>query len=141
MTRETEERVVVLQLDDELLARLRPFMEGLDVTVTPHCEWVYQAVREQGQFVGYKPLEQRKQRLRMRREVYDALITRVNGALDYKVRWQPNEYEPDGFVEQVCPLEVTNGNREWQGCQTCGARLFANRMEVRCACGQQVVLT
>jgi hypothetical protein len=76
----------------------------------------------------------------MRREVYDRLITRVNSALDYDVRWLPNEYEPDGFVERVCPLEVTNGNRERQGCPTCGARLFANRMEVRCACGQQVVL-
>jgi hypothetical protein len=55
----------------------------------------------------------------------------VNGALDYDLRWQPNEHESDGFVERVCPLQLTNGNREQQGCPTCGARLFPNRTEVR----------
>jgi hypothetical protein len=57
MMSETEECVVILQLDDELLARLRPFLKGLDITITLHREWVYQALSEQGQFVGYKPLE------------------------------------------------------------------------------------
>jgi hypothetical protein len=141
MISETEECVVVLQLDDELLARLRPFMAGLDITITPHREWIYQAVCEQGQFVGYKQVEQWKRRLTMRREVYDRLITRVGGALDYDVRWQPNEYEPDGFIERVCPLEVTNGNHNQSPCPTCGARLVANRREVNCVCGKMVVLT
>jgi hypothetical protein len=140
MISETETQVVVLQLDDELLARLRPFLKGLDITITPHREWVYQALSEQGQFVGYSQVEQRKRRLTMRREVYDRLIEQLNGALDYDVRWQPNEYEPDGFVERVCPLEVTNGNHNQAPCPTCGVRLLANRAEVRCACGQQVVL-
>ena len=45
----------------------------------------------------------------MRSEVYEALAERVGSALDYDVRWQPNEYEPDGFVERVRPLELTNG--------------------------------
>jgi hypothetical protein len=43
-----------------IAARLRPFMEGFDITVTLHREWVYRAVCVQGQFVGYRPLEQWK---------------------------------------------------------------------------------
>jgi hypothetical protein len=46
---------------------------------------------------------QYKQRLTIRGDIYDVLIARVNGALDYDVRWRPNEYEPDGYVEQVQP--------------------------------------
>jgi hypothetical protein len=33
----------------------------------------------------------------LRRDIYDALIS-----------WQPNEYEPDGFVERARPLELAN---------------------------------
>jgi hypothetical protein len=43
----------------------------------------------------------------LRAEVYEALAERVGDALDYDVRWQPNEYEPDGFVERVRPLEFS----------------------------------
>jgi hypothetical protein len=80
-------------------------------------------IREAGAAHGWAPLPQRlgyvpkrahrspiairyrrtEQLLSIGGEVYDALTERVNGALDYDVRWQPNEYEPDGFVEQVRP--------------------------------------
>jgi hypothetical protein len=140
MITETQTRVIVLQLTDELLAQLRPFMDGLDITATPHSEWANVEVYEQGQFAGYAKVEQYKQRLTMRGAVYDALIARVNGALDYDVRWQPNEYEPDGFVERVRPLQLTNSSHTQEGCPTCGARVFANRTEVVCACGRMVAL-
>ncbi len=76
----------------------------------------------------------------MRGEVYDALIARVHGALDYDVRWQPNEYEPDGFVERVRPLELMGGILAPAGCPQCGTQILANRAEVACACGQAVSL-
>ena len=101
MTTETQTRVIVLQLTDELLAQLQPYMEGLDITASTHSEWAYQEVYEHGQFAGYEQVEHRRQRLTMSGEVYDALIERVGGALDYDRRWQPNEYEPDGFVERI----------------------------------------
>jgi len=141
MITEQATRVIVLQLTDELLTQLQPFMAELDITTTPHREWVYQEVYAQGHFAGYEPVEQRRQQLTMRGEVYDALTERVNGALDYDVRWQPNEYEPDGFIERFRPLELTNGNHAQAGCPTCGARVFANRTEVVCACGQAVSLS
>src|SRR5262249_2553084 len=109
MITETQTRIIVLQLTDELLAQLGLYMEGLDVTITLHSELAYQEIYEQGQFTGYEKVEHCRQRLTMCGEVYDALVERVNGALDYEVRWQPNEYEPDGFVERVRPLELTNG--------------------------------
>jgi hypothetical protein len=132
--------IIVLQLTDELLAQLRPFMEGLDMTTTLHSEWANVEVYEQVQFAGYEKVEQYRQRLTMRGEVYDALIARVNGVLDHDVRWQPNEYEPDGFVERVRALELTNSNHAQEGCPTCGAQILANRTEVVCACGQAVSL-
>ena len=141
MITETQTRVIVLQLIDELLAQLQPYLEGLDITATPHSAWAYQEVYAHGQFAGYTKIEQRRQRLKLCGEVYDALIERVNGALDYDVRWQPNEYEPDGFIERVRPLQLTNGNYEQAGCPMCGARVFANRTEVVCACGQEIALT
>jgi hypothetical protein len=140
MITEQARRVIVLQLTDELLTQLRPFMAGLNITTTLHSEWAYQEVYEDGQFAGYAKVEQCKQRLTTRSDVYDALTSRVNGALDYDIRWQPNEYESDGFVERVRPLELTNGNHEQAGCPQCGARLLANRTEVVCACGQAVSL-
>ena len=76
---------------DEQLAQLQPFTTGLDITATV------------------------TQRLAMRAEVYDALAERVGDALDYDIRWQPNEYEPDSFVERVRPLELTNGMLAWAG--------------------------
>jgi hypothetical protein len=140
MITEQATHVIVLQLTDELIKELRPFMEGLDITLTLHSEWVYQEIYEHGLFAGYEKVDQYKQRLTMRGEIYDALIERVGGALDYDVRWQPNEYEPEGFVERVRPLELTNGNQEQAGCPQCGARLRANRTEVTCACGQALSL-
>ena len=85
MIAETQTTLIVLQLDNKLHAQLQPFLAGLDITATAtHC-------------------------LTMRSEVYEALIKRVGSALDYEIRWQPNEYEPDGFVERVCPLELNPG--------------------------------
>jgi len=80
------------------------------------------------------------QRLTMRGEVYETLAERVGSALDYDVRWQPNEYEPDGFVERVRPLELTSGLLVASGCPQCGAQILANRAEVVCLCGQVVWL-
>jgi hypothetical protein len=131
---------IVLQLTDELLAQLRPFMEELDITTTLHSEWANVEVYEHGQFALYAKVEQHRQRLTMRGEVYDALTRRVSGALDYDVRWQPNEYESEGFIERVRPLELIGRNQEQAGCLQCGARVFANRTEVVCACGQAVSL-
>jgi len=140
MTTEAQTRVIVLQLSDELLAQLQPFMAGLDITATMHSEWGYQELYEQGQFAGYEKVEYRRQRLTMRGEVYDALAVRVGDALDYDVRWQPNEYESEGFVERVRPLELTNGILAPAPCPQCGSQLLANRAEVMCACGQAVAL-
>ena len=140
MTTETQTRVIVLQLTDEILEQLRPYMEGLDITLTLHSEWAYQEIYLDGQFAFYEKVEHRRQRLTMRGEVYDALIAKVNGALDYDRRWQPNEYEPDGFVERVCPLELTNSSHTQEGCPTCGAQIRAFRTEVVCACGQALSL-
>ena len=74
----------------------------------------------------------------MRAEAYEALTERVGSTLDYDVRWQPNEYEPDGFVEHVRPLELTYGILVTSGCSQCGVQILANRAEVICACGQAV---
>ena len=54
----------------------------------------------------YARAEQHTQRLTMRDEVCDTLVVRVGDALDYDVRWQPDEHAPDGFVERVRPLEL-----------------------------------
>ncbi len=140
MISETQPHLIVLQLTDELLAQLQPFMAGLDITATSHSEWSYQEVYEHGHFAGYEKVEQYKQRLTMRGEVYDALAERVGSALDYDIRWQPNEYEPDGFVERVRPLELTNGTHTPAGCPHCGAYVLANRAEVVCVCGRAVAL-
>lgn len=140
MTTATQTRIIVLQLTDEVLAQLRPFMAGLDITPTTHHEWGYQEVYAQGWFAGYERIEYRRQRLTMCGEVYDALAARVGDTLDYEVRWQPNEYEPEGFVERVSPLALTNGIRTPVPCSHCGAQIFANRAEVVCACGQAVAL-
>jgi hypothetical protein len=115
-------------------------MAGLDIAATPHSEWTYQEVYAHGQFALYEKVEQYKQRLTMSGEVYEALAERVGGALDYGVRWQPNEYEPDGFVERVRPLELMGGILAPVGCPQCGARILANHAEVACACGQAVAL-
>jgi hypothetical protein len=122
MITETQTSIIVLHLTDQLLVQLQPFMAGLDITATTH------------------KIEHSTQRLIMRGEVYEALAERVGGALDYDVRWQPNEYEPDGFVERVRPLEITNGILVAAGCPQCGAQILANRAEVACACGQAVAL-
>ena len=36
MITETQTRIIVLQLTDELLTQLQPFMAGLDITATAH---------------------------------------------------------------------------------------------------------
>jgi hypothetical protein len=116
MITETQPYMVVLHLTDALLVQLQPFMAGLDITAIA------------------------TQRLTMRAEVYEALAERVGSALDYDVRWQPNEYEPDGFVERVRPLQLTNGVLMPADCPQCGVQLLANRAEIACACGQAVAL-
>ena len=80
------------------------------------------------------------QRLTMRADVYEALAARVGDALDYEIRWQPDEFEPAGFVERVRPLELSHGILVAASCPQCGAQLIANRAEVACACGQAVSL-
>jgi len=122
MITETQTRVIVLQLTDELLAQLQPFLAGLDITTTAH------------------KVEPSTQHLTMRGEIYAALAERVGSALDYDVRWQPNEYEPDGFVERVRPLELMGGILVSAGCPQCGAQLLGNRVEVACVCGQTIAL-
>jgi hypothetical protein len=112
--------IIVLQLTDELLARLRPFMAGLDITTTPHSQWAYQEVYEQSHFAGYETVKQYKQRLTMRREVYDTLIARVGDALDYDVRWQPMNTSRMVSSSEFCPLELTNSSHMQEGCPTCG---------------------
>lgn len=96
MITETPTTIIVLQLTEEQIAQLRPFMAGLDIAVGAQC-------------------------LRMRAEVYEALTARVGSALDYDIRWQPNEYEPDGFVERVRPLELIGGMHVPAGCSQCEA--------------------
>jgi len=73
-------------------------------------------------------------------EVYDAFVARVGSALDYDIRWQPNEYEPDGFVERVHPLELMGATHMPVECSQCGALLLDNRAALICACGQAVAL-
>ena len=116
MITETQPCIIILQLTDALLAQLQPFMDGLDITA---CT-----------------AEHTTQRLTMRSAVYELLAERVGGALDYEVRWQPNEYEPDGFIERVRPLELMGGILAPAGCPQCGAQILANRAAVACACGQ-----
>lgn len=111
MITETPTHMIVLQLSDELLAQLQPFLAGLDITVTSH---------------------HKAQCLTMRAEVYAALVERVGSALDYDVRWQPNEYEPEGFIERVRPLELMSGGLVASGCPQCGAQIFVNRAEIAC---------
>ena len=102
MITETQPHLVVLRLADELLAQLQPFMAGLDIAIlhnvghATHC-------------------------LMMCSEVYALLAERVGATLDYDVRWQPNEYELDGFVERVRPLELTNGLLVLADCPHCGS--------------------
>jgi hypothetical protein len=127
MITEAQTTIIVLHVPDELLAQLHPFMAGLQISVTRHIACGGQA-------------EQYELRLTMRAEVYEALVERVGSALDYAVRWQPNEYEPDGFVERVRPLELTNGILVASSCPQCGAQLLGNRAEVACACGQDIIL-
>lgn len=97
-------------------------MAGLEITTAPS-------------------IEPDMQRLSMSAEVYAALVGQVGSALDYDIRGQPNEYEPDGFVEHVRPLELTYGILVASGCSQCGAYLLTNRDNVACACGQAVTLT
>jgi len=128
MITETQTRVIVLQLTDALLAQLQPFMAGLDIIATaPRAGADQQVAQDQ-------------QHLSMRSEVYEILAERVGGALDYDVRWQPNEYEPDGFVERVRPLELMGGILVPADCPQCGTQILANRAEVACACGQMISL-
>jgi hypothetical protein len=127
MITETQTAIIVLQLSDGQLAQLHPFMAGLGISVTPHAA-------RGGQD------EQRHLRLTMRAEVYAALVERVGSTLDYDVRWQPNEYEPDGFVEHVRALQITNGILVASGCSRCGVQILANRAEVTCVCGQAITL-
>jgi hypothetical protein len=121
--------MIVLQLTEALLAQLQPFMVGLDITVSAHGQEAYQTAAHH------------QQRLSMSSKVYELLAERVGGALDYEVRWQPNEYEPDGFVERILPLELINDTHAPGECPQCGALLLANCAAVMCACGQAVPLT
>jgi hypothetical protein len=76
----------------------------------------------------------------MRSEVYETLAKRLGSALDYDIRGQPNEHEPDGFVERVRPLELTSGILVASGCSQCGVQILANNTEAACACRRVVSL-
>jgi hypothetical protein len=123
MITETQTCIIVLQLTDEQIVQLRPFRAGLDITATAHN------------------VEPSMQRLTLHGEVYATLVERVGSALDHDIRWQPNEYEPEGFVERMRPLELTNGILVPTDCSHCGAHLLTNRAEVSCACGHAVSLS
>src|SRR3712207_8616252 len=110
MIAETQTSIVILHLTDEVATQLQPFLAGLDITA---CT-----------------AEHTTQRLSMRGEVYAALVERVGSALDYDVRWQPNEYEPDGFVERVRPLQHTNGVLTPAECSQCGTDRKSNTSEL-----------
>jgi hypothetical protein len=127
MITETPTTIIVLQLTDELFAQLHPFMAGLGISVSPYAACSGQA--------------EQHLRLTMRAEVYETLAERVGEALDYDVRWQPNEYEPDGFVERVRPLQLTYGILITSNFPKCGVQLLANCAEVTCVCGQAVELS
>jgi hypothetical protein len=60
-------------------------------------------------------------------EVYVALVARVGGALDYEVRWQPNEHERDGYIKRVRPLELIHGVYTPADCSQYEALTPANR--------------
>jgi hypothetical protein len=122
MITETQPHLVVLYLSDILLAQLCPFLDGLDIIATSHAG------------------THATQHLTMRAEVYAVLAERVGSTLDYDIRWQPNEYEPDGFIERVRPLELISCILAPADCSQCEAQILANRAEIVCACGQVVSL-
>jgi hypothetical protein len=105
MITETQPHMIVLQLTEAFYAQLRPYLEGLDFTATPQSAWADQEFSAHTHDACYASVGQHTQQLRMRGEVYAALVARVGSALDYDIRWQPNEYESDGFVERIRPLE------------------------------------
>ena len=140
MITEPQPHMIVLQLTEALYAQLQPYLEGLDITIAPHSHLADQESSAQSHVACYASVEQGTQQLTMRGEVYDALTLRVGGALDYDARWLPNEYESEGFVEHLRPLELIGSSHAQEGCPTCGAQIRANRTEVVCACGQAVSL-
>ena len=140
MITELQPRVIVLQLTNALFAQLQPFLAGLDITATPQSAWADQEISAHSHVAPYANVEQSTQRLTLRGESDAALVERVSSALDYDVRWQPNEYAPDGFVERVRPLELTNGIVGSAGCPQCRTHFLANHAQIAWACGQTVVL-
>jgi hypothetical protein len=140
MITETQPHMIVLQLTDTLLAQLQPYLEELDITTTPHIESADRAISTYSHVACDASIGQHTQQLTMHGEVYAALVTRVGSALDYDIRWQPNEYEPDGFVERVHPLELTGTTHVPVDCSACGAPMLDNRAALICACGQAIPL-
>ena len=138
MITETQPHMIVLQLTDTLLAQLQPYLEELDTTTTPHIEPADRAISTYSHVACDASIGQHTQQLTMHGEVYAALVTRVGSALDYDIRWQPNEYEPDGFVERVRPLGLVKVTHAPADCSECEALLLANRGAVLCGCGQAV---
>jgi hypothetical protein len=136
MITEPQPHMIVLQLTNALLAQLRPFMTDLAISATPHSHLDDQEISAQSHVACDASVEQGTQQLTMRGEVYDALVARVGDALDYDVRWQPNEHEPDGFVERVRPLELMGGSDVPADCPQSGALLLDNRAAMMSACSQ-----
>jgi hypothetical protein len=133
MITEPQSHMIVLQLTATLLAQLQPYLEELDIITIPQSESA-----DRAQVACDTSIGQHTQQLTMHREVYAALVARVGSALDYDIRWQPNEYEPDGFVERVRPLELMGGTDVPADCPHCGALVRDNRAAVMSACGQAV---
>jgi hypothetical protein len=136
MITEPQPHMIVLQLTEALYAQLQPYLEGLDITIAPHSHLADQESSAHSHVACYASVEQGTQQLTMRGEVYAALVARVGSALDYDVRWQPNEHEPDGFVERVRPLELMGGTDVPAECPQSGALLLDNRAAVMSTCSQ-----
>jgi hypothetical protein len=124
MITEPQPHMVVLLLTDTLLAQIQPYLEELDITTLPQSESADRAISTHSHGACDASIGQHTQQLTMHGEVYAALVTRVGSALDYDIRWQPNEYEPDGFVERVRPLELMGGTHASANDVHCGALIL-----------------
>jgi hypothetical protein len=133
MITEPQPHMIVLQLTDTLLTQLQPYLEELDITTIPQGESA-----DGAQVACDARIGQLTQQLIMCGEIYAALVARVGSALDYDIRWQPNEYEPDGFVERIRPLELVGGTDVPADCPHCEALVRDNRAAVMNPCGQAV---
>ncbi len=131
MITEPQPHAIVLHLTDAHYAQLQPYLEALDITAIPQTAWADEEISAQGHVASYANVEQHTQHLIMCGEIYAVLVERVGSALDYDVRWQPNEHEPDGFIERIRPLELISGTHTPTHSSQCDTYILANRAESR----------